>query len=172
MQFLPRRRPLRWGSGMSGCRPYLICFLQILVFFPALSWALDPEQVLVLANRNAARSIGLAHEYMEKRRIPEDQLLVLWLTDKETCTREAYEKKVLGPVVAYIEEHREKDIRCLATVYGVPLRVLPSEMTAEERARYESLEQEHARVWEALQQAEKKTDEAKKLAKQHEKPGS
>lgn len=152
---------------MSGCWRHLIWVLQVLAFLPAISWALEPEQIMVLANRNAARSLGLAREYMEKRGIPEDQLLVLWLTDKETCTREAYEKKVLGPVVAYIEEHREKDIRCLATIYGMPLRVLPSEMTAEEQAHYESLEREHARVWEALQQAEKKTDEAKQLAKRH-----
>jgi len=152
---------------MRGSKPHLVLLFHFLVFIPSFSWGLEPEQVLVLANRNASRSIGLAREYMERRGIPEDQLLALWLTDKETCTREAYEKKVLGPVLTYIEKHPEKEIRCVVTLYGMPLRVLPSEMSPGERTRYASLETEHARVWKALKKAEKKTDVAKQLEQQH-----
>ncbi len=73
--------------------PFLRSFCLVVVLLltaPGSSWALKPEQVLVLANRNAARSMGLAKYYMERRGIPEDQLLALWVTDEETCSRKDY----------------------------------------------------------------------------------
>lgn len=139
--------------------------LAVVLVLPGVLWALEPEQVLVLANRNAARSMGLAKYYMERRRIPEDQLLPLWVTDKETCTREDYEKKVLAPVVEYLEKHTEKDIRCLVTMFGLPLRVSPPVLTKEEQEVVEGLEARRARLREqlkAMDQEDEDDSEAKK----------
>ena len=36
-------------------------------FFASAGWALQPHEILVIANRNAARSVGLAEYYMKKR---------------------------------------------------------------------------------------------------------
>ncbi|MCG8616875.1 MAG: TIGR03790 family protein [Desulfobacterales bacterium] len=85
--------------------------------------ALAPEEVLVIANRNAAKSQGLAKFYMEQRGIPEENLVLLWMTDKENCTREEYEKKAVPPIRRFLSTH--PDIRALVTVYGVPLRIRP-----------------------------------------------
>ncbi len=132
-----------------------LCLMVVfLLTAPGALWALEPEQVLVLANRNAARSIGLAKYYMERRGIPEDQLLALWVTDKETCSREDYEKKVLAPVLKYLEKHTEKDIRCLVTMLGVPLRVLPPELTKAEQELVDGLKARQGELREELRTLE------------------
>jgi len=96
--------------------------------------ALEPKEILVLANRNAARSVGLAKYYMKKRGIPERNLLKLRVTDKETCSRSHYEKKVAAPVRRYINKLNKKgDIRCLVTMYGLPLKVQPPRLTFREK---------------------------------------
>ena len=127
-----------------SCNKIGALLLAIVLLLPGVLWALEPEHVLVLANRNAKDSIGLARYYMEKRGVPDDQLLMLWLTDRETCTREDYEKKVLAPVVRYLKKHQGKNIRCLVTVYGVPLRVMAPELTRAEREELEGLKKRQA----------------------------
>ncbi|HCY88141.1 MAG TPA: TIGR03790 family protein [Desulfobacteraceae bacterium] len=103
--------------------PGLCLFTALLFLFaPVLpAHALGPEEVLVIANRNAAKSPGLAKFYMAQRGIPKENLVLLWMTDKEDCTREAYEKKAVPPVRRFLKAHPE--IRALVTVYGVPLKI-------------------------------------------------
>ncbi len=55
---------------------FLISVL-IVIFYTIPVYAIEPDEVLVLANRNAAKSNGLAAYYMEKRNIPEKNLLIL-----------------------------------------------------------------------------------------------
>ena len=94
----------------------------ILLFWTGMAWALVAEEVLVVANRNASASIGLAKYYMEKRGIPAENLVQLWITDKETCTRDAYERKVVPRIRRALEANTK--IRALVTLYGVPLRIV------------------------------------------------
>jgi hypothetical protein len=74
----------------------IAAFFSLIVFAPPAS-ALSPEEVLVIANRNAAKSLGLATWYMEKRQIPKENLLTVFVTDKETCSRQTYLKKIAPP---------------------------------------------------------------------------
>lgn len=115
---------------------YLLLLFLFLAggFFTSPCWALEPAEILVLANINAARSIGLANYYMTKREIPQENLVKLWVTDNETCSRSDYDKKVAGPVRRFIEQkNSERPIRCLVIMYGLPLRVSPPEMSRAER---------------------------------------
>ena len=116
-------------------------FLAAVCLLPAYCEALDPDEILVLANRNAARSVGLARYYMEKRGIPEDNLLQLWITDNERCSREDYEKKVAVPVRRYLKnKDPERHIRCLAIMYGLPLKVAMPEVLSGEMQELKRLE--------------------------------
>ena len=90
-------------------------------------------------------------------------MLALWVTDRETCSREAYENKVLPPVVRYLREHPGKPIQCLVTVYGVPLRVLQPEMTTKQQAQYEEYEEDRKRIQEQLEQAGEETEERERM---------
>ncbi len=92
--------------------------------------ALSPDEVLVVANANAARSKGLALYYMKRRQIPETNLVLLFMTDQETCSREDYEKKALPPIRRFLDQH--PGIRAMVTIFGVPLRIADAGPTREE----------------------------------------
>jgi len=104
-------------------------------------WAvLNPEEVLVVANKNAARSVGLARYYMEKRSIPRENLLQVWTTDKEGCTREEFDREIAGPIRSFVTSSEQgRLIRCLVLMYGVPLKVSGPGLTQEEKARQQEL---------------------------------
>ncbi|MCP4118440.1 MAG: TIGR03790 family protein [Desulfobacteraceae bacterium] len=103
---------------------------------PSVARALDPDELLVIANKNASSSLGLARYYMEQRKIPKDNLLTVWITDKEVCTREAYLKKVAVPVRRYLESDKGRKIRCLLTMYGMPLKISSPGSREEKKGEY------------------------------------
>jgi len=120
---------------------FLIIYLWIIFISPVFSLALEADEILILANRNAKDSIGLAQYYIKKRGIPEANLVKLWITDKELCSRDDFLKNVVAPVRRYIKgKYSFKSIHCIAVMYGLPLRVAPPEMTKEDEKRLEGLE--------------------------------
>ena len=62
----------------------ILLFLTIFCLMTNLCNALDPEEILVIANKNSHKSIDIAKYYMSKRKIPDDNLLEIRVTDKET----------------------------------------------------------------------------------------
>jgi len=114
----------------------------VLLLCPAPAFGLRPDEVLVLANKNASSSLDLAEYYMEKREIPRNHLLKLQVPEGEQCTREDYETKIAGPVRKYLERRSMKGkIRCLLIMYGLPLKIGAPEMNEEERREYRRLQQ-------------------------------
>ena len=101
----------------------LLCIFTTITLCPLFADALEPEEILILANKNAARSVGLAMYYMKKRGIPEKNLLTLQVTDKEVCSRYDYEKKIAQPVRRVLKKlNTDGSIRCLVIMYGLPLK--------------------------------------------------
>jgi len=95
----------------------IILLLAMLCLLPNICNALDPEEILVIANRDAHKSIDIAKYYMRKRKIPKDNLIMVRVTDKETCSRTDYQKKVASPVRRYLEQNDSKShIRCLQLI--------------------------------------------------------
>jgi uncharacterized protein (TIGR03790 family) len=111
-------------------------FFFILACLPAQ--ALEPDEVLVVANTNAAKSKGLARYYMKKRQIPDKNLVLLFMTDKETCSREEYEKKAVPPIRRFLDKNT--GIRAIVTVFGVPLRISGPEINQVEASKVSELE--------------------------------
>jgi len=98
------------------------------LIFTDSSFGLQSEQILVVANRNARASIGLAKYYMEKRGIPEKNLLRLFVTDQEVCSRSEYDKKIAAPIRSYLTENfKDQEIRALLLISGVPLKIKSSD---------------------------------------------
>ncbi|WP_321495913.1 TIGR03790 family protein [uncultured Desulfobacter sp.] len=120
---------------------FLICTFAILfslLIVPAMpALALSPEEVLVVANRNAASSKGLATWYMKKRQIPKENLLLVFVDDKETCSRDVYLEKIVTPVRRALEKNRK--INAIVTMYGLPLKISPPEMTKTEQTIMDQL---------------------------------
>jgi uncharacterized protein (TIGR03790 family) len=116
---------MRFSIGIFAALFSLLSFSVM----PAL--ALSPDEVLVIANRNAASSVGLATWYMEKRRIPKKNLQLVFVTDKETCSRDEYLQKIVPPVRRALKTNRK--LNAIVTMYGLPLRIASPGQTKEEQ---------------------------------------
>ena len=102
-----------------------IAIVTLLILFAAgAGFALEPDEILVIANSDVAASVRIAQYYCAKRKVPKDNILALPLPASETISRDDYEKQLAEPI-------REKlsstefvgKIRCLLTTYGVPIKV-------------------------------------------------
>ena len=122
----------------------IILFIELLAMLcllPNFCNALEPEEVLVIANGSSCESVNIAKYYMRRRKVPADNLVTVWATDKETCSRLQYEKEIATPVRKYLEQNDSgSHIRCLVLIYGIPLKVAPSEMNIKEKVEINWLE--------------------------------
>lgn len=141
MGFKFYRLTVKTNRGFRYINKWFVLVLAGLSFiFSAPCDALEPHEILVIANKNAARSVGLAHYYMKKRNIPLSNLVEIWISDKEWCSRKDYEKRVVFKIRKHLKEkNSNKHIRCLVTMFGIPLRVNPPVMTIEEKKQVENL---------------------------------
>jgi len=101
---------------------YAVLFLLFgSVFFPILAHALDPDEIVVVANRQARDGVKLARFYMEQRKIPKENLLVLQTSFKESIPRHFYEDEIADPIREFVKD--KPNITCLVLFYGLPLRI-------------------------------------------------
>ncbi len=143
---------------------------MVLCAVPSVCRALEPHEILVIANANGAHSVKLAEYYMGRRFIPRKNLLVLRLTDREHCSREEYDSKVVPVVRKYIRENDpNRIIRCLVTIFGLPLKVGPPPMADAEKEQVKALREKQKAFEERLKtpgdKKEKETADLKKELK-------
>ena len=97
---------------------------------------LQPDQILILGNRESLHSARLAHDYAKARNIPARNILLLNLPLREDITRSVYDQRIAQPIRSFLHQLKlENKIRVLVTLYGMPLKVGPAEPTAEQRDR-------------------------------------
>ena len=152
----------------------LTLFLLLICFLPAQSsFALLPEEVLLIVNRTVADSQTLADEYRTARNVPSENILRVSMTDKEDCSRREYEKKLVTPLRKYLASHPEKKIRCLLLFYGIPLRVAAPELTDAEWRKVEELKYNRKQIeWRlkhknlSKEEKQKQQQESKQLGQQ------
>ena len=105
--------------------------LAAVVLTAAPANALTPEQVLVVANSDSSDSRSLAQDYVQARHIPKENLLLLKVSDAFEIRRDDYEKQVRAPIRQYLSQSKLQDrIRCICLVYGMPVRIAPTELAA------------------------------------------
>jgi uncharacterized protein (TIGR03790 family) len=98
----------------------------ILVLCCSSAFALEPNEVLVIANSDIESSVKIAQYYCAKRNVPTDNILSLSLgkTPNDLITRENYEKQLVEPIRKKLSDYEfAVKIRCLLTTYGVPIKV-------------------------------------------------
>ena len=102
----------------------ILLVLVWLLLYPAPGEALEPGEVLVIANVRANNSLELAEYYMQRRQIPLDHLVRINTTEKERCSRQEYNEDIRKPVrQALAKLESGSRIRCLVVMYGVPLAI-------------------------------------------------
>lgn len=123
----------------------------VLFWLPILAQALEPSEIVVVANSSVSGSVDLARYYMEKRGIPRDHLVRIRTTNKEFCSRDTYNNEIATPIRDFLKERvNQASIRCLVTMYGVPLRINPHAWTKQGKRELEDLQEERAAIQKRL----------------------
>lgn len=98
--------------------PLLVCC--------SAGFALEPDEILVIANSDIAASVRTAQYYCAKRKVPAANILALPLGTNlsDTITRADYEKQLAKPIRKKLFSRKfAGKIKCLLTIYGVPIKV-------------------------------------------------
>ncbi|MFI5379658.1 MAG: TIGR03790 family protein [Tepidisphaerales bacterium] len=113
--------------------------------------ALQPDEILLLTNKNIPQSTALAEFYRNSRGIPQGRVLPLALPVHDEITFAAYEQDVVPVVRDFIRARNlEGKIRCIVTFYGVPLRIAAHALTPAERDEIGALLAEQTRQSDAV----------------------
>jgi len=88
--------------------------------------ALEPDEILVIANSDVRASVRIAKYYCAKRGVPAGNILALPLGAdlNDTIIRDDYEKQLAEPICKELFSREfAAEIKCLLTTYGVPIKV-------------------------------------------------
>ena len=91
-----------------------------------IGFALEPNEILVVANSDIEQSMQLAQYYCTKRQVPTDNIFSLSLGAalSDTIDRADYEKKLAEPIrQKLLSLEFAGKIKCLLTTYGIPIKV-------------------------------------------------
>lgn len=105
-----------------------ICLL-ISLSFACSADALEPQEILVLANGQEGAGVALARFYMQQRNIPPENLLIIQTAVNEEIPRYYYDDEIAEPVRKFLEDRPA--ISCLLLFYGIPLRIDGHGLTSE-----------------------------------------
>jgi uncharacterized protein (TIGR03790 family) len=107
-------------------RIQLFFFVLVILLSGETLHALEPEKILIVANKDIKASMEIARYYCSKRNVPRENIIAVSLGSnlKNEISRDDYDKLLVGSVR---ERLRNPDFIgeqvCLLTVYGVPFRV-------------------------------------------------
>jgi uncharacterized protein (TIGR03790 family) len=90
------------------------------------AYALEPNEIIIIANKNIRESVELAQYYCAKRGVPEENILSLSLLTglSDIIIRADYEKELAEPIrKKLLSDKFAGKIRCLLTTYGVPIKL-------------------------------------------------
>ncbi len=137
---LPLQRRIKLRPAMprlAGLLSIAILANAVLTLLPPAALALSAEELLIVTNREVPESVRLALYYMKKRNIPPGNLLQLTTTKGEQIKREEYEREIASPVRNFIgkKDPEGRKFKCIVLMYGLPLRILPTESTVLEKIR-------------------------------------
>jgi uncharacterized protein (TIGR03790 family) len=121
--------------------------------------ALEPDEILIIANKDITESIRLTQYYCTRRSVPEKNILTLPLgaTLKNNISRKDYEKQLVGPIrTKLFNEQLIGKIKCLLTIYGVPIKVGGRGVLKEQEDKLielNKLAEQEKKIQESLKQA-------------------
>ncbi|MFZ0035409.1 MAG: hypothetical protein WAK60_10555, partial [Sedimentisphaerales bacterium] len=106
------------------CRSSPVIILSLVCC--SVGFALEPNEILIIANSDIRASVQIAQYYCAKRSVPTDNILALPLGANlnDTITREDYNKQLAEPIRKKLSDSEfAAKIKCLLTTYGVPIKV-------------------------------------------------
>lgn len=99
----------------------------LILLCSGVGFALQPDEILVIANRQVDVSEQIANYYCEKRNIPKKNILYLSLGNNllEIISRDDYEHSLALPIRKELQRKAPGEIRCLVTTCGIPIKIGP-----------------------------------------------
>jgi len=134
------------------------------------AFALDPNQILVVANTEQAASVKLARYYCQARGIPSGNVLPVMLGAqlRDSISRADYDKRLAGPIRRTFATRKDlANIECLVTTYGVPFKVGPREPLGGFDAQLAKLRQTLQEEKDAIAQLEQKGETDPRVRQEH-----
>ncbi len=123
----------RSGSWRRGLRASIAGGLRALVAAAlftcaagAFAFALEPDEVLLLARATDPEAGRIVAHYCARRGVPRDNVMGLHVRAGETISREDFERWVLAPLRRELRRPERARIRCLLVLRGLPLKVGPA----------------------------------------------
>ncbi len=98
----------------------------LVIFYSTVCLGLEPNQILVIANSEISVSKHIAQYYCQQRAVPADNLVELPLGKKpvDSISRTDYDEKLAKPLRDTLKSEKfNGKIKCLLTIYGVPITV-------------------------------------------------
>ncbi len=136
---------------------HVVAFLLIVSGFCRPALALEPSEILVIANTDYPASTRLARYYCEKRDVPSGNVIPVSLGPqlRDSISRGDYDKRLAGPVRAVLTTRKDlQQIKCLVTTYGVPYKVGRCEPSTGMDRQLKQLRQSHQQEKDAIAQLE------------------
>ncbi|HUU17567.1 MAG TPA: TIGR03790 family protein [Sedimentisphaerales bacterium] len=102
-----------------------VAAIALILLGGGIGFALEPDEILVIANRQISASERIAEYYCEKRKIPKKNIIYLALgyNPREGISRDEYERSLALPIRRALQRRFPDEIRCLVTTYGIPIKV-------------------------------------------------
>ncbi len=127
---------------------FILLILAALFSFTCNSiQALTPNQVAVIINGNIPGSWQVGRYYLKARHIPATHLIVLNLTNHnvDDVSAQYYMLRIANAIKGIlVERHLKKQIKCLVTTYGIPLRVGPPMPTVRQMRELQKVQRDLA----------------------------
>jgi len=121
--------------SFRGFPSTILCGLTLqLCVIPFAHAELKPNQVAILANGDSPESLAVAAHYAQRRNVPPSHIIRLSLPNRESLTREEYDRLLVAPLRRTLEKAGlASTIRVLVTTYGVPLRLEAPVLSKDEK---------------------------------------
>ncbi len=115
----------------------LTVFLAVVAVCPRWAMALEPEEVLVVANEASEESVDLAEYYIKQRDIPEKNLVKVKVSTAYEMSRSEYDKQIVEVLRKELVRRRiHTKIKAVALMWGIPVRVAGGELPGPEAKVY------------------------------------
>jgi uncharacterized protein (TIGR03790 family) len=106
---------------------------------------LQPDQVAIVAAKGSRDSEALATYYAQVRKIPPENICLVDMPRGETCPRDKWTRVIRPEIHKWLVKHDPPEqIKCLVTVWDVPLRIAPATGDAALKQYQEFLQAERA----------------------------
>lgn len=101
------------------------------------AWALEPGEVLVVANRKAPASVELATLYVQLRGVPAENVALLDASREYSINHEEYDAQIRLPLARLLKERRlEGKIRSVVMMKGLPVRIVAGPVRRDREEAY------------------------------------